>query len=48
MKKFFSKNGIWILAAATLIAVVLCVLSSMGSTTGFLHNAAGVVTQPFS
>lgn len=47
MKKFFSKNGIWILAAATLIAVVLCVLSSMGSTTGFLHNAAGVVTQPF-
>ena len=31
----------------TLIAVVLCVLSSMGSTTGFLHNAAGVVTQPF-
>ena len=32
MKKFFSKNGIWILAAATLIAVVLCVLSSMGST----------------
>ena len=41
MKKFFSKNGIWILAAATLNAVVLCELSSLGSPPGILHNAAG-------
>jgi rod shape-determining protein MreC len=47
MKNFFSKNGIWLLAAAVVVTVTLCVLSSLGSGTGFLRNAAGVVTSPF-
>lgn len=47
MKKFFSDNGIWILAAAAAIAVALCIISAVSSGTGFLHNAAGVVASPF-
>ena len=45
MKRFFSKNGIWILAAVAVIVVVLCVLSAIGS--GFLRNAFGIVAKPF-
>ena len=47
MKKFFSKNGIWVLAAVTLIAVIMCIVSAVSGGTGFLHNAAGVVASPF-
>ena len=47
MKKFFSNNGILILAAVTLIAVIMCIVSVFSSGTGFLHNAAGVVASPF-
>ena len=47
MKKFFSQTGILILAAVTLIAVIMCVVSAFSSGTGFLHNAAGVVASPF-
>lgn len=47
MKKFFSNNGIWILAAAAAIAVILCIMSAISSGTGFLHNAAGAVASPF-
>ncbi|MBO4915243.1 MAG: rod shape-determining protein MreC [Oscillospiraceae bacterium] len=47
MKDFFSKFGIWILAAAALIAVLLSVLSYFTSTSTALHNAAGIVTSPF-
>ena len=47
MKKFFGKHGILILAGAAVIAVVLCVVSALGSGTGFLHNAAGVIASPF-
>ncbi|MBQ0037738.1 MAG: rod shape-determining protein MreC [Clostridiales bacterium] len=47
MKNFFSKTGIWLLAAAAVIAVALCVLSAVSSNSSFLHNAAGVVTSPF-
>ena len=47
MKRFFTKTGIWLLAAAATIAVALCVVSALGSGTGFLHNALGVVASPF-
>ncbi len=47
MKDFFSKYGIWILAAAAGIAVALSVLSYFASTSTILENAAGVVTSPF-
>lgn len=47
MKKFFSRNGIWILAAAAIVAVVLSVMASIGSGTGFVRNAAGVIASPF-
>ena len=47
MKRFFTNNGIWLLAAAATIAVVLCVLSALSSGTGFLPNAVGVITSPF-
>ena len=45
MKRFFSKNGIWILAAVAVIVVVLCLLSAVGS--GFLRNIFGVAAKPF-
>ena len=47
MKDFFSKYGVWILAAAAAIAVALSVLTYFSSTSTVLHNAAGVVTSPF-
>lgn len=47
MKRFFTKTGIWLLAAAATIAVALCVVSALGSGTGFLHNALAVVASPF-
>ena len=47
MKRFFTKTGIWLLAAAAIIAVVLCVVSSLSSGTGLLHNALGVIASPF-
>ena len=47
MKDFFSKYGVWILAAAAALAVLLSVLSYFSSTSTVLHNAAGVVTYPF-
>ena len=47
MKDFFSKYGVWILALAAAIAVLLSVLSYFTSTSTVLHNAAGIVTSPF-
>ena len=47
MKDFFSKYGVWILAAAAALAVLLSVLSYFTSTSTVLHNVAGVVTSPF-
>ena len=47
MKKFFSNNGILLLAAVTLIAVIMCIVSALSGRTTFLHNAAGVVISPF-
>lgn len=47
MKRFFTKTGIWLLAGAALIAVVLCIISALGSGTSLLHNALGVIASPF-
>ena len=47
MKDFLSKYGVWILAAAAVIAVALSVLSYFASTSTILHNAAGVAVSPF-
>ena len=47
MKRFFTNKGIWLLAAAATVAVILCVLSAVSSGTGFLPNAVGVITSPF-
>ena len=47
MKRFFTKNGILLLTAVTIVAVVLCVVSALGSGSGFLSNAAGVIASPF-
>ena len=47
MKKFFTKNGIVLLTAVTVVTVILCVLSALSNGTGFLHNALGVVASPF-
>ena len=46
MKRFFTKTGIWLLAAAATIAVMLCVVSALSSGTGLLHNALGVIALP--
>lgn len=47
MKRFFTKNGIILLTAVTVIAVGLCIVSAVSSGTGFLYNALGVVVSPF-
>ena len=47
MKRFFTKTGIWLLGGAAVIAVVLCIISAMGSGTSFLHDALGVIASPF-
>ena len=47
MKNFFQKNGIMMLAAVTVVAVLLCVASALSSQTGFLQNAGGVIASPF-
>ena len=46
MKNFFQKNGIMMLAAVTVVAVLLCVASALSSQTGFLQNAGGVIASP--
>lgn len=47
MKNFFSKNGIWVLAALAIVVVVLTVMASIGSGTGLLRNGFGIVASPF-
>ena len=47
MKRFFTKTGIWLLGGAAVIAVVLCIISALGSGTSLLHNALGVIASPF-
>ena len=39
MKRFFTKTGIWLLAAAATIAVVLCVVSAAHTGAALrMHN----------
>ncbi len=45
MKRFFSKTGIWLLAAIAVVVVVLCIMSAIGS--GFLRSTFGTIAQPF-
>lgn len=47
MKDFFQKYGIRFLAIATVIAVLLSILSYLSSTSLFLRNFSGVLTHPF-
>ena len=47
MKRFFSKNGIWLLAGVAVVVVTLCIISAVSSGTPFLRNAAGVIASPF-
>lgn len=47
MKKFLQEHGLWILAAAALISVVLAVLSFVSSTSSPLVNLAGMAAAPF-
>ncbi len=47
MRAFFEKYGFKLLLAVTFTAVLLSVLSYVGSTSSVLHNAAGVVLSPF-
>jgi rod shape-determining protein MreC len=47
MKQFFSKNGIVLLAAVTIVAVLMCVVSAVNNGTGILHDLAGIVASPF-
>ena len=47
MKRFFTKNGIILLSAITVVAVGLCIVSAVSSGTGFLYNAFGVIASPF-
>ena len=47
MKRFLSKNLIWLLACVAVVVVVLCIISAVSSGTPFLRNAAGVIASPF-
>ena len=47
MKRFLSKNGIWLLAGVAVVVVVLCIISAVSSGTPCLRNAAGVIASPF-
>ena len=47
MRDFLEKHGLWILAAAALIAVALSVSSYLTSTSPIVENLAGIVTSPF-
>jgi len=47
LREFLEKHGLWILAAAAVIAVGLSVLSYFASTSTVLDNAAGIAASPF-
>ena len=47
MKRFWNKNGIWLLAGAAVIMVTLSLFSFLGSGSSILQNAAGVIASPF-
>ena len=47
MKNFLKNNGLWVLFAAAVIAVVLALMSVFSSTSSPLENLVGTVTSPF-
>lgn len=47
MKKFFDGNGLWVLAAAAVIAVLLAILSVTGTFSSPAVNAANTLAAPF-
>ena len=47
MKRFFTKYGLLALAAATMVAVTLSLITFFSSNTNVLENIVGVVTSPF-
>ena len=47
MKNFLKNNGLWVLFAAAVIAVVLALMSVFSSTSSPLENLVGTVTYPF-
>lgn len=47
MKRFFSKFGLWLLGGLAIIVVAFSIFSAIGSGTGFLRNAFGVIASPF-
>lgn len=47
MRDFFEKYGLRLLALTTAAAVLLSVLTYLGSTSNVLQNAVGTVTSPF-
>lgn len=47
MRDFLEKYGLRLLALTTAVAVLLSVLTYLGSTSNLLQNAVGVVTSPF-
>lgn len=47
MKRFFSKNGLLLLAAAATVMVIFCIISAVSSGTPFMRNVAGVIASPF-
>lgn len=47
MKNFFTKNGIWMLSAIAIMAVVLVIMAAWGDETSFIRSAAGTIASPF-
>jgi len=47
MKRFFSKNGLWVLSAIAIFVVVLSIMSSIGNGGSFLRGVFGAIAQPF-
>ena len=47
MKNFLKNHGLWALAAAALISVVLAVMSFFSSTSSPLANLTGILAAPF-
>ena len=45
MKRFLTKNGIWVLSAIAAVVVILCIMSAIGN--GFLRNPFGTIMKPF-
>lgn len=47
MKKFLQNHGLWVLAAAALISVVLALMSFFSATSSPLANLANTIASPF-